>query len=197
MKRKKHVFLIVIVCVLAIAWTIRYVSLNMYWRSVLPGKDKMVTYNVGEEVPFGDNLMVSPNIYARGASITVNKVQILDYATYMEDNQIEQRRTPNRKAKSVVVLDVTFENKGDPVAINIMDYYLHGVDQYFTADLDIMEAMNPNVIIELQAGEECKAILAYPIPENRLSRQTWKNFDKYSLYLMATIRPERKEIKIQ
>lgn len=198
MKSKKRIFLIVVVCALAIAWTIRYVSLNKYWRAVLPGECKIVIFNIGEEVPFENNIMVSPNIYAKGASITVNNVQILDYQSFIEDNQIGQNRTPNRNAKLVVVLDVTFENKGeDDVTINVMDYYLHGIDQYFTVDANIMEMINPNVIIELQTGVKFEAVLIYPISENRLSRQTWKNFDKYSLYLMATIHPERKEIKIQ
>ena len=196
MKNKKRVFLIVIFCVLAIAWIIRYVSLNHYWRTVRP-LEKRVIYQVGEEVPFGDNLMVSPHKYARGASITINRVQILDYQTFMEENQIEQRRSPNRKAKLVIVLDATFKNEGETVTIDLTDYYLHGIDQYYTTSFDIVESLNNGLLVELQAGEEFDAILAYPISEYSLSRGTWKNFDEYSLYLMATIRPELREIQIQ
>ena len=53
--------------------------------------------------------------------------------------------------------------------------------------------MNPKI----QNGEEIISILAYPTSEGSLSNQTWKSFDNYTLYLMATIHPERREIQIQ
>lgn len=196
-KNTKWILIICAVFLLIAGWTWRYISLNEFWKSTIPDEYTKTVFSIGETVTFGKDIFLP-----EGFALRANDFTTVDYNDYLADNNIFLERTPTNPPDKLALIGITLSNVGsEEKGIGLMDFSLHGIDAFFSANLDLLAASNPilggNVGVTLRPGESCDFVLVYEIRDEYLSRHTWNNFDSYALYLTTTVYPAQQEIKIQ
>lgn len=198
MKKTTKWILITSIAILLVAgWTWRYISLNEYWESTIPEEYSESVFCIGQTVEFGEDIFL-PESYA----LCVNGLTFKRYDEFLLENQITLENEPSHPPDKLALVNVTLSNIGNKEeGINLLDFSLHGLDEYFSFNAELLAAINPilhgNVGVILRPGETCDFILVYEIRDEYLSQHTKEHWESYDLYLTTTVYPSKREIKVQ
>lgn len=198
MKKVLRLILIATVLVLlAVGWTWRYVTLNNYYND-LDNRDYQL-YQAGDLVPFeddGNDMDTDLN----GYYIRVDGYEIRDYQDYLEDTAISLPESDTAPDKLALITVTLVNETCAPNPIMATDMMLRGVDSVMPMDWDVLVQANPilggNTGIALNPGTECHLILPYGLRKDRFDGSTWRNINKYKLFLQVTNSLTTKEIQV-
>lgn len=195
-KRLRIIAVLLMVALLAAAWTWRYVTMNRYYDDLDNGDYKL--YQMGDTVPYEDD---GTDIYTdlNGYYIRADRFEIRDYDDYLKEAgiTIDTDYPPQKLA----LVSVTLGNEScEEGGISLTELYLRGVDSVAVLDWDVVVAANPilqgNLGIAVEPGQTCKLILPFGLYEHSYSRRTWRYLDDYKLYLQVTNALTTKEIQV-
>jgi len=195
--KRRYIIIPIIVLLLAVGWSWRYITMNAYYDSFV--NQEKVIFKVGEKVPFEDDQYNKKSL--NGYSIQVNHFEVQDFYTYAESIgfAMDDHYYPGEK---VALVSITlFNDNSDAEGVMLTDYNLYGVDQIINMDWDLLIAANPilegNYGITLLHGTECNLILPYKMQKEFFGSWTWNHFDDYDLFLKLTSYPTEKLIQVQ
>lgn len=196
-KTTKWILITSIAILLVSVWTWRYVSLNEYWESTIPKEYSETVFSIGETVVFGEDIFLP-----EGYALCVNSIDLQDYPEFLAENQITLENEQSRPPAKLALVNITLSNIGEKEeGISLLEFSLHGLDEYFSFNAELLAAINPvlqgNVGIILRPGESYDFVLVYEIRDEYLSHYTREHFDTYELYLTTTVYPSKQEIKVQ
>lgn len=196
-KKTKWLIVVCAVVLLAAGWTWRYISMNMYWKSTIPAEYTETVFSLGETVTFGKDIFLP-----EGFALCANDLTIVDYQSYIEDNNITLEREPQSPPDRLAVIEITLSNVCDEEkSISLIQFPLYGIDAQFSSSIELIAASNPvlggNFGVTLRPGEAYDFVLVYEIRDEYLDYHTRNNFDSYELYLLTTVYPSRQMIKVQ
>lgn len=196
--KRKHITVLILVLILVVGWTWRYVTMNAYFDSLVTLEKE--TYQIGDIVPFEDDLgELSANL--NGYSLRVDNFEVQEFDAYVESIAFEpdEYYTPGEK---VALLYITlFNEDSDADGVMLTDFQLRGVDTIIYLDWDLLTAANPvlgdNYGIKLSHGTEYSIVLPYKLQEEFFGSWTWNHFEDYKLYFRVTVHPTEKIIEVQ
>ena len=196
-KTTKWILIIVIAILLVSVWSWRYISLNEYWESTIPEEYSETVFSIGETVVFGEDIFLP-----EGYALCVNSFDLKDYSEFLAENQITLENEQSRPPARLALVNITLSNFGDKEeGISLLEFSLHGLDEYFSFNAELLTAINPvlqgSIGIILRPSETYDFVLVYEIRDEYLSQYTQEHFDAYDLYLSTTVYPSKQEIKIQ
>lgn len=196
---KKRIFYLIVIVIAIAIWISRYININTYWESTIPENYKTTTYSMDEVVHLGDNFM-RYGIKANGCSLVVTDFEIVEYDKYLlrAVPLIEISYPPEK----LIIVDLLLRNNGTAAnKIDLGAFLLHGIDQVFLSNNELIAQMNPilnnSTEILLSPDAEQRLLLYFNIREHNLSKVTFNNIDNYDMNLMVTVYPERKEVIVQ
>lgn len=196
---KKRIFYLIVIVIAIAIWISRYININAYWESTIPENYKTTTYSMDEVVHLGDNFM-RYGIKANGCSLVVTDFEIIEYDKYLlrAVPLIETSYPPEK----LIIVDLLLRNNGTAAnKIDLGAFLLHGIDQVFLSNNELIAQMNPilnnSTEILLSPDAEQRLLLFFNIREHNLSKVTFNNIDNYDMNLMVTVYPERKEVIVQ
>ena len=196
--RKRYIIIPIIVLLLVVGWSWRYITMNAYYDSFVT--QKKVVFEIGEKVPFEDDQGKGKE-NLNGYSIQVNHFEVQDFSTYAESIGFEMDEHYYPGEKVALVSITLFNDNSEAEGVMLTYYDLNGVDQIINMDWDLLIAANPilegNYGITLLPGTECNLVLPYKMQEEFFGSWTWNHFDDYDLFLKLTSYPTEKLIKVQ
>lgn len=197
MKRRKLLLILLTILILAGAWTVRYLSLNRFYTQM--DNTTETIYSLGEEIPFG-NASIEYNLYADGYQIRVDSFEIVDCAAFCASMDTEiclTGRTPDKLA----LVTITLTNTGSTAeGVPLIEFDLFGIDEPLFMDYDILDLLNPvlqgNVGVRLAENTSYQFVLPYDLCQTDFSAETWRNIDRYELFLQITTPPTCKIVQL-
>lgn len=203
MKNKKLVFIVCGLVILCALWSIRYHSLNSYFREMY-SQNTEEEYGLNEVVEFGEDKDRNGNSY-RGYSVTATKFEIYDRAGFEAEYGVDLDDYADSiyaMPGNIAVVSLRFENEGsDAEGVRLDGFALHGVDSYFYPEFPFTNAVNPllgdAMGITLDDGGRCELDLVYFLHDSRLSSSVRRHIDDYKMWLSVTSYPAEKEILLQ
>lgn len=164
----KRVIFLAAALLLAGTWIWRYAALNAFWNTQY--EKVQYTYQSGEVVPYGTDMMsyLGPNV--EGYSIRVDGFAVMDLAEFLDSISVSEESVFSVADKVAVVYATLFnEDNGDAnVGITLIDFTLHGADNYAAPDWELVSAANPvlqsgSYGIQLSPGTEYQVILPFAL----------------------------------
>lgn len=73
--------------------------------------------------------------------------------------------------------------------VNLIDFHLHGIDNYATVDWELVALTNPvlrdtgNYGISLSPGTEYSVVIPFDLFQQYFGADTWRDLDSYQFYL--------------
>lgn len=180
-KRCKWILMTVAVLLIAGVWTWRYVSLNSFYHNLY--QKVKYTYSAGEIAPLEANNMDG------GYSIRVDGFAILDVPQICSTFSLSEHDVTTTADKIAVVYATLFNTNSQLPGVNLIDFNLHGIDNYATVDWELVPLINPvlkdtgNYGISLSPGTEYSVVIPFELFEQYFGADTWKNLDSYPFYL--------------
>lgn len=180
-KRRKCVLIIVAALLIAGVWTWRYVSLNSFYRSLY--QEVRYTYSAGEITSLEANDMDG------GYSIRVDGFAIMDIPQLCSTFSLSENDVTTTADKIAVVYATLYNANSQLPGVNLIDFNLHGIDNYATVDWELVPLINPvlkdtgNYGISLSPGTEYSIVIPFDLFEQYFGADTWKNLDSYPFYL--------------
>lgn len=194
-KRRKCVLMTVAVLLIAGVWTWRYMSLNSFYHNL--HQEVRYTYSAGEIVPLEVTAM------DEGYSIRVDGFKILDVAQICSTFSLSEHDVTTTADKIAVVYATLFNTNSQLPGVNLIDFNLHGIDNYATVDWELVSLMNPvlkdtgNYGISLSPGTEYSVVIPFELFEQYFGADTWKNLDSYPFYLCRSTPDGETDVRCQ
>lgn len=180
-KRRKCVLITVAVLFIAGVWTWRYVSLNSFYHNL--EQKVRYTYTAGEIAPLEVNAM------DEGYSIRVDGFAILDIPQICSTFSLSEHDVTTTADQIAVVYATLFNDNSQLPGVNLIDFNLHGIDNYATVDWELVPLINPvlkdtgNYGISLSSGTEYSVVIPFDLFKRYFGADTWKHLDSYPFYL--------------
>lgn len=194
-KRRKCVLMTVAVLLIAGVWTWRYMSLNSFYHNL--HQEARYTYSAGEIAPLEVTAM------DEGYSIRVDGFKILDVAQICSTFSLSEHDVTTTADKIAVVYATLFNTNSQLPGVNLIDFNLHGIDNYATVDWELVSLMNPvlkdtgNYGISLSPGTEYSVVIPFELFEQYFGADTWKNLDSYPFYLCRSTPDGETDVRCQ
>ncbi len=196
--RKKIVLFVVLIVMLLIGWSWRYVSLNKFYQNACDQTRR--EYLTNDIVYFEDDF-IDKGMHANGYWIRVDDFEIIDYQDYIIREKINLP-DDHESAEKIALVYVTLcnESSKEP-GVMLTEFVLRGIDCYSNMNWNLLLAANEGLRdtpgISLSCGREYSVVLPYNLKKDLFSRTTWNNLDEYEFFLRVTFFPTAKEIKVQ
>lgn len=180
-KRRKCVLMTVAVLLIAGVWTWRYVSLNSFYHNLY--QKVKYTYFAGEIAPLEANNMDG------GYSIRVDGFSIMDIPQLRSAFSLSENDVTTNADKIAVVYASLYNANSQLPGLNLIDFNLHGIDNYATVDWELVPLINPvlkdtgNYGISLSPGTEYSVVIPFALYERYFGADTWKKLESYQFYL--------------
>lgn len=197
-KRTKNWIICAVILLLAVVWVWRYMTLNAYYESISLLEEKQ-RYAIGDIVPYESDRSGSGAILD-GYSLRVNSMEMMDYDDYLASVSYPTEDLRTHPDKVALVQVTLFNENSDAEGIMLTELQLHGIDQYFSMDWDLLVKENPileeNYGIRLPYDSECELTLPFSFFQMHFSAG-WDDLESYDLYLHLTTWPTEKDIRVQ
>ena len=184
--KAKRILILVVVLLAAGGWTWRYIALNSFYGGL--NEQTRATYSMGEVVPIGDSgTMYGMN--ADGYSVRVDDFAILDLPEFLEEISASEEDLMTIPDKVAVVYVTLFREGGQAPGVDLTGFWLHGVDNYATADFGLVELANPvlrgtgSCGISLSPGTEYPVVIPFGLQEQYFGGDTWRSLEDYAFFL--------------
>lgn len=180
-KRRKWILMTVAVLLIAGVWTWRYVSLNSFYHNLY--QKVKYTYPAGEIAPLEANNMDG------GYSIRVDGFSIMDIPQLRSAFSLSENDVTTTADKIAVVYATLYNANSQLPGVNLIDFNLHGIDNYATVDWGLVPLINPvlkdtgNYGISLSPGTEYSVVIPFELFEQYFGADTWKKLESYQFYL--------------
>lgn len=197
MKNRKWILICIVAVVLAGLWVWRYTTMNTYYDSF--ANIRNVVYQAGEVVPFGDDKLVSTD-NAKGYSIRVNSMEILEPQEFVQETGISLYNLAIKPERIALVYITLFNEESDAEGIYLIDFELHGIDNYVGMNWALLAELNPVLQgaygIRLEDHTQYELVLPFNVFEQYFDGYTWSNMDSYDWFLRITTWPNEKDIAV-
>lgn len=193
----KRSSLIVIIILLSVAWTWRYVTMNQYYDE-LDNSDYRL-YQSGEFVPFEDDgLDVDTDL--NGYHVRVDRFEVKSTAECLREWNVNAN-ADNYTAEKMALVYITLKNENcDPNPVKLTAMLFRSEDYTAPMQYDLLTAANPVLQgytqIALNPGDECQIVLPYGLVRTFFSTHTWEHIDEETFYLGVTSGLTNKEVRI-
>jgi len=182
---------------LAVAWWMRYDSLNSYYSSFSGNKREI--HQLEEIVSFDDNYI--NDLCVSGYSIRVDNFTIQQFEDYINAKAIDEDMLLSKPDKIALVYITLFNENSAAEGIMLTAFGLHGVDNYVGLNWDLLLLENPvlqgNFGIGLSPNTEYKLVLPFDLYQEHFGDDTWRNIENYQFFLHTTAYPVEKDIQVQ
>lgn len=196
--KKKHIAVLMVILLLVVGWTFRYVTMNTYYDSLTTNSKEI--YMIGDVVPFEDD-MGEMWVNLNGYTVKVERFEILNTEAYIQSLNLEANEYLSLGEKVALVYITLSNENSDAEGVMLTDFSLRGIDNIVNMDWDLLAASNPvlqgNFGISLSPGTDYNLILPYTLQEEYFSTWTWNHIENYNMYLRMTISPTEKVIQVQ
>ena len=199
-KKAKRFLLLAAILLLAGGWAWRYTTLNDFYGSLYA--QVRDTYPMGEIVPIGDS-GTKYGMNAGGYSVRVDDFAILDLPEFLEQISASEADLTSLPDKVAVVYVTLFNEDSQAPGVNLAGFWLHGIDNYATAEFGLVALANPvlrasgNPGISLSPGTEYSVVIPFSLYEQYFGMDTWRNFEEYDFYFCMSNPDGEKDIRCQ
>lgn len=182
--KRKIIITVISVCLVCV-YAYQFISIN----STFP-QNKKVAYNTNDKVTYYQN-----------TAIKVLNSQIIDKESILKDSglkkEMEHYYNDNDNYKLInVEIEISNLNNED-AQVSLEHLHLESVSWSLQPFLPVVLYYNNfGVNISLKGNETKKITLSYPLSENMFSEGGWYKLEQREYYLVYSLYPEKKMVKI-
>lgn len=180
-KRRKCVLITAALFLIAGVWTWRYMSLNSFYHTLY--QKVRYTYAAGDIAP------LETTAADEGYHIRVDGFAIMDISQLCSTFSLSENDVTTSADKIAVVYATLFNANSQSPGVSLIDFNLHGIDNYATVAWDLVALTNPvlqdtgNYGISLSPGTEYSVVIPFDLFQLYFGADTWNNLDAYEFYL--------------
>lgn len=195
MSKKKVIGGIVAVClvVFSVVYVKSYIEVNSKWKDA-----PVEVYEKNEKVAMEDDIL--QNYTMKGYAIAVTDAEVMEYEDYLKKygGKDEYTIVPDK----VYDVTITLWNDGaeDGVGIDFNEFYIQGTATISSINDQLLDLANPafkgSTAVALRPNTEMEMHLPFNLYEDFFRKNVWENLDTFDMYLVATLYPTKKMIKL-
>lgn len=203
MNRKiRNILLVILTLALAAGWLWRYITMNSYYDAMIADYITQ-TYAVGDIVSFGTDYSgadFSGKGGLEGYSIRVDKVEIVDYDSYITSENLILEDDPYRvDPDKLVLVHITLLNENSEAdGVMLSGLPLMSRADNIPIDYNVLAALNNgNYGVHLSQQTQYSTVIPYQLFKDHFRPSTWRNLETQSFYLQVTGFPIERIIQVQ
>lgn len=193
-KRIKYILIPALAVILLTLYILRVIAVNKDMKDA-----PLITYRIGEEVMFEDDILM--DFTMKGYSITITDAEILTYEEYLKKYDLKDRFSDMpEKVYDVTILLKNIDADAE-TGLNFKDFSVQSGAERACFCYELYGASNPKVggeyAVALRSDSEMEFYLPFALWEADFRTKTWNNLEDLDMNFVATLYPNKKVVRLK